>query len=101
MNKTATQQTATPEVPVLPGMLPPRAAREDLSRWEDEGGKPAVSVAEKQSREAAECALRREQRVDRLKGAMCTVRDFIRANPMLATVGGIVLGLKLGRLLSR
>lgn len=101
MTKPASQTVATAETPVLPGMLPPRTAQEDLSRWEDEGGKPAVSAAEKQCRSQAESTLRREQRMAQLKHAACAVRDAIRAHPLWATAGGIVLGWKLGRVLRR
>lgn len=101
MSTTTSTPSITPELPTLPGMLPPQAAKPDLQRWEDEGGKPALSMAERKERLAADRALRRERWQSTLGSGLDWMRTAIRARPLLAATAALVVGVKLGRRLYR
>ena len=104
-----TESTSTThELPSLPGMLPPVQAAAEVSRWEDEGGKPALSPAERAARLRADRQLLREQRMTGLRQVFASawdgcsaLRAWVENNPIRATTVGVGIGYLVGRLKRR
>lgn len=106
MNKEAHSTLLDPQPEILPGMVEPTATAQidEISRFEDEGGKPAQTSQERHERVRAERRLRMERCVQHVKSAACTTQDScerllcaIRAQPLRSSVLALGLGWLVGR----